>query len=66
MRVPDGEYISKEAASLEMQVKEKYGKKRGSAMIQDARQCAEYGFDSSEFSQMEYLKKFIANLKGKL
>lgn len=60
-----GEYISKDASKLEAQIKEKYGKKRGAAMIIDARQCVDYELDSN-YSQMDYMRKYLEKLKSKL
>lgn len=60
-----GEYLSKDVEKLEKQLKEKYGK-RGAAMIEAARQNVEYELDSSNYSQMEFVRLLKQELERKL
>lgn len=61
-----GEYISKEVDKLEEQIKERYGKKAGGAMLVAARQNVEYELDSSNYSQMQFVKLYTEELKRRL
>lgn len=60
------EHISKKAERLEGEIKKKYGSKRGGVMLIDARQCVEYEIDSQNYSQMEFVRKYIEALERKL
>ena len=60
------EHISKRAEELEKKIKEKYGSKRGRAMLVDARQCVEYEIDSPKYSQISFVRKYIEALERRL
>lgn len=63
--MPQSRHISDEADELEAQIKKRYGK-RGRAMIHAARQNVEYELDSSNYSEIQYIRLYIAELQKRL
>lgn len=59
-------FVSKDVQTLEKRIKDFYGRKRGAAMIEAARQNVEYNIDKQKMTQMEFTKLYVQQLEQKL
>jgi hypothetical protein len=59
-------FVSKDVQTLEKRIKDFYGRKRGAAMIEAARQNVEYNIDKQKMTQIEFTKLYVQQLEQKL
>ena len=59
-------FVSKDVQTLEKRIKDFYGRKRGAALIEAARQNVEYNIDKEKLTQMEFTKLYVQQLEQKL
>lgn len=59
-------FVSKDVQTLEKRIKDFYGRKRGAALIEAARQNVEYNIDKQKLTQIEFTKLYVQQLEQKL